>query len=111
MTHFFLSFSPLPQLRAFVRKKELEIEELCKVHYEEFIHAVDGLQHVLVVADDLKHGLNMQNVEMQEVGNVLLRKLEDLIESHGVKSNLGEAIEKLKLCKHVVDLCIKVSSD
>lgn len=99
----------LLQLRTFVKKKETEIEELCKLHYEEFIHAVDELRFVLVDAEELKHGLNMQNNEMQEVGSVLLRKLEDLIEAHGVKENLGEAIDKLRICKNVLDLCAKVT--
>ena len=87
----------------------MEIEELCKVHYEEFIHAVDELRYVLVDADELKHGLNMQNTEMQEVGSSLLRKLEELIESHGVKTNLADAMEQLKKCKLVLDLCAKVN--
>ena len=34
------------QLRTFVRGKEVEIEELCKQHYEEFIRAVDELRSV-----------------------------------------------------------------
>ena len=79
------------------------------MHYEEFIHAVDELRYVLVDADELKHGLNMQNMEMQEVGSSLLRKLEELIEAHGVKTNLADAIEQLKKCKLVLDLCAKVN--
>ncbi|KAI8022380.1 Exocyst complex component SEC15A [Camellia lanceoleosa] len=34
----------LHQLKFVVKKKEVEIEELCKLHYEEFILAVDELQ-------------------------------------------------------------------
>eukprot|EP00271_Cylindrocystis_brebissonii_P004692 TRINITY_DN16508_c0_g1_i1.p1 TRINITY_DN16508_c0_g1~~TRINITY_DN16508_c0_g1_i1.p1 ORF type:complete len:834 (-),score=194.69 TRINITY_DN16508_c0_g1_i1:1366-3867(-) len=99
----------LHQVRSFVRKKEIEIEDLCKLHYEEFIHAVDELRYVLVDADELKHGLNMQNIEMQDVGNGLLRKLDELIESHGIKSNLVEAIGQLRTCKIVMDLAIKAN--
>eukprot|EP00897_Mesotaenium_endlicherianum_P010332 jgi/Mesen1/9327/ME000061S08776 len=99
----------LHQLRMFSKRKEVEIEDLCKLHYEEFIRAVDELRYVLVDADELKHGLAMQNTEMQEVGSGLLLKLEELIEAHGVRSNLGEAILRLRACKAVVDLCAKVN--
>lgn len=44
----------LQQLKSVVRKKEAEIEELCKTHYEEFILAVDELRGVLVDAEELK---------------------------------------------------------
>lgn len=99
----------LHQLRMFVKKKEVEIEELCKLHYEEFIHAVDELRHVLVDADELKHGLAMQNTEMQEVGSGLLYKLEELIQHNRIKGNLATAIQLLKKCRTVVDLCAKVN--
>lgn len=99
----------LHQLRTFVKRKEVEIEELCKQHYEEFIRAVDELRFVLVDADELKHGLGMQNAEMQEVGLGLLRRLEELIDSHGIRTNLGTAIELLRDCKATLDLCAKVN--
>lgn len=44
------------QLKSFVKKKEVEIEDLCKLHYSEFIRAVDELRYVLVDADELKSG-------------------------------------------------------
>lgn len=96
------------QLRTFVEKKKVEIEELCKVHYEEFIRAVDELRYVLVDADELKHGLAMQNAEMQEVGSGLLHKLDELIQHNAVKTNLATALSLLRKCKAVVDLCAKV---
>ncbi|GJP48582.1 hypothetical protein CLOM_g7865 [Closterium sp. NIES-68] len=99
----------LHQLRTFVKKKEVEIEELCKQHYEEFIHAVDELRYVLVDADELKHGLAMQNTEMQEVGSGLLHKLDELIQHNAIKTNLASALQLLKKCKTVVDLCAKVN--
>lgn len=99
----------LHQLRAFVKKKEIEIEELCKQHYEEFIHAVDELRYVLVDADELKHGLAMQNTEMQEVGSGLLFKLDELIQHNSIKANLAAALQMLRKCKAVVDLCAKVN--
>ncbi|KAF3557029.1 hypothetical protein F2Q69_00014969 [Brassica cretica] len=39
------------------RKKEAEIEDLCKTHYEELIVAVDELRGVQVDAEELKSDL------------------------------------------------------
>ncbi|KAL2896449.1 Exocyst complex component SEC15A [Bienertia sinuspersici] len=41
-------------LKNLSKKKETEIEELCRLHYEEFIIAVDELRGVLVDAEELK---------------------------------------------------------
>ncbi|KAJ7539673.1 hypothetical protein O6H91_11G104900 [Diphasiastrum complanatum] len=94
------------QLRNFVKKKEVEIEDLCKLHYEEFIHAVDELRYVLVDADELKSRLTDENSQMQAVGISLLRSLDELIECHEIKSNLSEAIRSLKICATVMHLCV-----
>lgn len=99
----------LHQLRNFVKMKESEIEELCKVHYEEFIHAVDELRGVLVDADELKNGLASENSQMQIVGNALLAKLDELIECHATKKNLTEGIDSLKICTDVMDLCVRAN--
>lgn len=75
----------LLQLKTVVRKKEAEIEDLCKSHYEEFILAVDELRGVLVDAEELKSELASDNFRLQEVGSALLIKLEELLESYSVK--------------------------
>ena len=51
----------------------------------------------------------MQNAEMQEVGSGLLHKLEELIGHNSMKANLASALQKMRQCKAVVDLCVKVS--
>eukprot|EP01018_Ginkgo_biloba_P036928 Gb_11580 [translate_table: standard] len=99
--------SLLHQLKLFVRKKEIEIEDLCKVHYEEFIHAVDELRGVLVDADKLKNGLANENYQLQEVGSSLLAKLEELLESYAIKKNLTEAMQSSKVCAQAMELCVK----
>ena len=43
----------MQQLKKVVKRKEAEIEDLCKLHYEEFIKAVDDLRGVLVDAEEL----------------------------------------------------------
>ncbi|KAL0428443.1 UNVERIFIED_CONTAM: Exocyst complex component SEC15A [Sesamum latifolium] len=99
--------SLLQQLRNLVRKKEVEIEELCKLHYEEFIVAVDELRGVLVDAEELKTELSSDNYRLQQVGSALLMKLEELIESYSIKKNVTEAIKMSKHCFQVLDLCVK----
>ncbi|KAK7817843.1 exocyst complex component sec15a [Quercus suber] len=97
----------LHQLKTVVKKKEVEIEELCKTHYEEFILAVDELRGVLVDAEELKGELSNDNFKLQEVGSALLIKLEELLESYSIKKNVTGAIKMAKICIQLLDLCVK----
>lgn len=97
----------LHQLKSVVKKKEVEIEDLCKTHYEEFILAVDELRGVLVDAEELKGELSSDNFKLQEVGSGLLVKLEELLTSYAIKKNVTEAIKMSKICLQVLDLCVK----
>ncbi|KAH6796604.1 exocyst complex component sec15A [Perilla frutescens var. hirtella] len=97
----------LQQLKHLVKKKEVEIEELCKLHYEEFIIAVDELRGVLVDAEELKGELSTDNSSLQQVGSSLLTKLEELLESYSIKKNVTEASKMAKNCVQVLDLCVK----
>ncbi|KAK3024802.1 hypothetical protein RJ639_044112 [Escallonia herrerae] len=100
----------LHQLKSVVKKKEVEIEELCKLHYEEFILAVDELRGVLVDAEELKSELASDNFRLQEVGSVLLLKLEELLDSYSIQKNVTEAIRMSKHCVQVLDLCVKCNN-
>ncbi|XP_044468816.1 exocyst complex component SEC15A-like [Mangifera indica] len=100
----------LQQLKSVVRKKESEIEELCKTHYEEFILAVDELRGVLVDAEELKSVLSSDNYRLQEVGTALLIQLEELLESYSIKRNVTGAIKMTKTCVRVLDLCMKCNN-
>ncbi|KAK9201234.1 hypothetical protein WN944_016435 [Citrus x changshan-huyou] len=100
----------LHQLKSVVRKKEAEIEELCKTHYEEFILAVDELRGMLVDAEELKSDLSSDNYRLQEVGSALLIKLEELLESYAIKKNVTGAIKMGKICVQVLDLCVKCNN-
>ncbi|KAI4325607.1 hypothetical protein MLD38_030989 [Melastoma candidum] len=97
----------LQQLKIVMKKKEVEIEELCKTHYEEFIQAVDELRGVLVDAEELKSELSGDNFKLQEMGTALLVKVEELMELYSVKKNVTEAIKMCKSCLQVLDLCAK----
>lgn len=101
--------SLLHQLRYFARKKEVEIEDVCKLHYQDFIHAVDELRGLLTDADMLKNSLSAVNSELLEVGNPLLAKLEEYIEAEGVKKNISEAMQGMQLCAKVMELCAKAN--
>ncbi|KDP24575.1 hypothetical protein JCGZ_26524 [Jatropha curcas] len=100
----------LQQLKTVVRKKEAEIEDLCKSHYEDFIRAVDELRGVLVDAEELKSELASDNFRLQEVGSALLIKLEELLESYSIKKNVTEAIKMSKICLQVLELCAKCNN-
>ncbi|KAG1334083.1 exocyst complex component SEC15A [Cocos nucifera] len=107
--HAFESGKPealLHQLRTIVKKKEVEIEELCRLHYEEFILAVDELRGVLVDADELKSMLYSENFQLQEVASALLVKLDKLLELYSIKKNVTEALQTLKVCVQVSNLCL-----
>ncbi|TYG70003.1 hypothetical protein ES288_D05G277100v1 [Gossypium darwinii] len=98
------------QLKHLMKKKEVEIEELCKTHYEEFIRAVDELRGVLVDAEELKSDLASDNFRLQEVGSALLLKLEELLESYSIKKSVTEAIKMSKICIEVLQLCVKCNT-
>ncbi|XP_054809109.1 exocyst complex component SEC15A-like [Prosopis cineraria] len=100
----------LHQLRHVVKKKEAEIEEMCKTHYEDFIVAVDELRGVLVDAEELKSELQSDNFKLQQVGSSILVSLEDLLESYFIKQNVIEAIKMSKYCIQVLELCVKCNN-
>ncbi|KGN57519.1 exocyst complex component SEC15A [Cucumis sativus] len=97
----------LHQLKSIVKKKEVEIEELCKTHYEEFICAVDELRGVLIDAEELKGKLSTDNFKLQEVGSALLVRLEELLGSYSIKKNVTEAIKMSETCVQMLELCAK----
>ncbi|TVU31054.1 hypothetical protein EJB05_22719, partial [Eragrostis curvula] len=106
--HAFESGKPetlLNSLNNIVKKKEVEIEEICRTHYEEFILAVDELRRVLVDADELKGTLSGENQLLQEVASALLLKLDELLELYAINKNVKEALATLKICVRVTSLC------
>lgn len=98
-------------LRGIAKRKEVEIEELCRLHYEEFILAVDELRGVLVDADGLKGTMADENLRLQEVATALLQKIDEHIELDEVNKNVGEALATLKICLQVTSLCHMCNKD
>ncbi|KAJ1687079.1 hypothetical protein LUZ63_018469 [Rhynchospora breviuscula] len=112
--HVFESGKPevlLHHLRNIVKNKETEIEELCKLHYEEFILAVDELKGVLVDADHLKSQLVSENSKLEDANVGLLSRVEEMIELRAVNTNVAGAILALKVCVHVTSLCLSCNRE
>ncbi|KAK1295137.1 putative exocyst complex component 6 [Acorus calamus] len=97
----------LHQLKSIAKEEEVEIEDLCKLHYEEFILAVDELRGVLVDAEGLKFSLSSDNHRLQEATGPLLAKVDELLELCSTQKNISEAIKMLKVCIAIVGLCAK----
>ncbi|XP_029130776.1 exocyst complex component SEC15A [Cajanus cajan] len=56
---------------------------------------------------ELKSELQSDNFKLQQVGSIILVKLEELLESYTVKKNVTEAVKMSKNCMKVLELCVK----
>ncbi|CAL0302415.1 unnamed protein product [Lupinus luteus] len=96
-------------LRHFARTKESEIEEMCKEHYQDFIVAVDDLRSLLSDVDYIKYSLSDSNSKFQSVALPLLSSLDSFVETRNVSKNLNLAIESVKTCVQVTELCSRAN--
>ncbi|KAM1013709.1 hypothetical protein FF1_043604 [Malus domestica] len=71
----------LQHLHHFAGSKESEIEEVSKVHYQDFILIVDELLSLLSDVNSLKSSLFDFNAKLQSVGLLLLSSLDAFIEA------------------------------
>lgn len=65
----------------FAQLKELEIEEVCKAHCQDFILAVNNLRSLLSKVDSLKSSLSDFNSRLQHVTCLLLLPLNAFVEN------------------------------
>lgn len=100
----------LHHLRHFARSKESEIEEVCRAHYEDFITAVDDLRSLLSDVDSLKSSLSNSNSQLQSVAVPLLTSLDSFVEARNKCKNISLAIESLRTCVQLVELCSRANS-
>ncbi|XP_077228823.1 exocyst complex component sec15B [Tasmannia lanceolata] len=100
----------LNHLRTFTKSKESEIEEVCRAHYEDFIQAVDDLRSLLSDVDSLKSSLSHSNSLLQSVAGPLLSSLDSFIETRHVSENSIFALEALKHCVRLIQLCLRTNS-
>ncbi|CAL9233286.1 unnamed protein product [Arabidopsis halleri] len=94
----------LHHLKFFARSKESEIEEVCKAHYQDFIHAVDDLKSLLSDVESLKSALSDSNSKLQSVAAPLLSSLDSLVEAQTVSKNVDLAIGAVTHCVRVMEL-------
>ena len=87
---------------------EKEIERMCNFHYQGFVEAVNELIRVRSDADILKHQVKEANHELQESGNNLLGKLEELSAHRERNRNIAATIEQLTLCIPVLEMYAKL---
>ncbi|KVI12479.1 Exocyst complex subunit Sec15-like protein [Cynara cardunculus var. scolymus] len=99
----------LHHLRHFGRSKESEIEEVCKVHYQDFIMAVDDLRSLLSGVESLKSSISNSNYQLQSVAGPLLTSLDSFIEARNKCQNITLAIESLRICVRLMELCSRVN--
>ncbi|CAA7388844.1 unnamed protein product [Spirodela intermedia] len=100
----------LSALRHFTRAKELEIEDVCRDHYQDFIRAVDDLRSLLSDADSLKSSLSDSNILLQAVGGPLLSSLDAYVEARSQARNISLALRSARLCVGLLDLCRRANA-
>ncbi|XP_076942669.1 exocyst complex component SEC15B-like [Bidens hawaiensis] len=99
----------LHHLRHFCRSKESEIEEVCKVHYQDFIMAVDDLRSLLSGVESLKSSISDSNRQLQSVAGPLLTSLDSFIEARNKCQNIALAIDSLRICIRLMELCSRAN--
>ncbi|KAJ0589867.1 putative exocyst complex component EXOC6/Sec15 [Helianthus annuus] len=99
----------LHHLRHFCRSKEAEIEEVCKVHYQDFIMAVDDLRSLLSGVESLKSSISNSNSQLQSVAGPLLTSLDSFIEARNKCQNIALAIQSLQICVKLMEICSRAN--
>lgn len=100
----------LHHLRSFTRERESDIEGVCRVHYEDFIRAVDDLRSLLSDVDSLKSSLSHSNSVLQSVAGPLLSSLDAYIEARNIARNASLALDAVRLCARLAELCSRANS-
>ncbi|RZC80735.1 hypothetical protein C5167_043303 [Papaver somniferum] len=99
----------LSSLKNFKKSKEYEIEEVCKIHYQDFITAVDELKDLLSDVDELKSSISSSNSILQSTALPLLNILDSFIESRNVYNNVHVALNSVQICIRLLELCSRVN--
>ncbi|KAI3693536.1 hypothetical protein L1987_76480 [Smallanthus sonchifolius] len=99
----------LHHLRHFCRSKEAEIEEVCKVHYQDFIMAVEDLRSLLSGVESLKSSISNSNYQLQSVASPLLTSLDSFTEARNKCRNINLVIDSLRICVQLMELCSRAN--
>lgn len=90
--------------------QEADIEELCSTHYQEFVGAVDQLLKVRQETVALKDAIESLNTKMNESGHDLISRRREVISLKRVVANCEAAVQAIKSCLFVLDVCSKINS-
>ncbi|MCL7026029.1 hypothetical protein MKW94_017183 [Papaver nudicaule] len=99
----------LSSLKNFKKSKEYEIEQVCRIHYQDFITAVDELKELLSDVDELKSAISNSNSILQSTALPLLNILDSFIESRNVYNNVHVALDSVQICIRLLELCSRVN--
>ncbi|KAI3864590.1 hypothetical protein MKX03_017047 [Papaver bracteatum] len=99
----------LSSLKNFKKSKEYEIEEVCKIHYQDFITAVDELKDLLSDVDELKSSISSTNSILQSTALPSLNILDSFIESRNVYNNVHVTLNSVQICIRLLELCSRVN--
>eukprot|EP00854_Cymbomonas_tetramitiformis_P007078 gene7078-8442_t len=95
-------------LRNLAQDREREVEELCRVYYEDFVHSLGRLQKSRSIAGDIKSKVKEQNAALQDCSGPVLATMDELKDVYKVQSSIEELQEALYQCSLVLQLCHKV---
>jgi hypothetical protein len=95
-------------LSTFIHKKEVEIEHLCKLHYQEFIHSVDQLLKIRSGTTTITKKLTMANDKLQLGAVKIFEKKRELIDNRSKLLNIELALEAVQTCLFVLDIANRV---
>ncbi|GAA6064789.1 hypothetical protein JCM10212_004960 [Sporobolomyces blumeae] len=98
----------LRALKALVRDKEKEIEDICSRNYQDFVGSVSALLRVRQGTVSLKHRVVELNDDVQKSGAGVADKKKALLDARRVGQNIDEAIDTLQTCLRVLDLSSKI---
>lgn len=96
-------------LENFISEKEVEIEEICNYHYQEFLSSVDELLTMRKDVLNLRESVLMSNRILQNSGNIVLEKAKTLQSKRVIKQNIIEQIEVINTCLFILGLCKRIN--
>ncbi|CAO3659662.1 unnamed protein product [Rhizopus microsporus] len=99
----------LDSLDALIRKKDAEIEQMCNIHYQEFVSAVDQLLKVRQGSVELRKKLTDVNQALQIRGTKWAARKKELTNARKIQQNIEDAIEALQSSLVLLESANKVN--
>jgi exocyst complex component 6 len=96
-------------LSGFIGRKEGEIEKMCGLHYQEFVHSVDQLLKVRAGTGTIKDKIVNMNQNIQSFGSKLVEKQGELVDNRRKLLNVEVTLEAVQSCLFVLDIINRIS--